>query len=84
MRFPKQLKLKTLWVTIFKAFPLSVLGAMLLFAGIELGRIAFQIKGRKETFIMLLIGVLSVIINLAVGFFAGLLLFLLLKKVNKL
>ena len=35
--------------TIFKAFPFSVLGAMLLFAGIELGRIAFKIEGKEES-----------------------------------
>lgn len=66
--------------TIYKAFPFSVLGAMLFFAGIELGRIAFRIKGKEETFIMLSIGIISTITNLAVGFFTGLLLYLVLKK----
>ena len=70
--------------TIFKAFPFSVLGAMLLFAGIELGRIAFKIRGKKEIFIMLIIGITSAATNLAAGFFAGLLVYFLLKRKNKL
>jgi MFS superfamily sulfate permease-like transporter len=69
--------------TIFKAFPFSVLGAMLLFAGIELGRIAFKIKGKKEISIMLIVGIVSFITNLAVGFLVGLILFFLLRRLNK-
>jgi len=68
--------------TIFRAFPFPVLGAMLLFAGIELGRIAFKIKGRKEISIMLTVGVVSFIVNLAVGFLIGLILFFILRKEN--
>ncbi|RJS83400.1 hypothetical protein CW709_01360 [Candidatus Bathyarchaeota archaeon] len=37
--------------------PFSVLGAMLLFAGIELGKIAFKIK--RERGIMLIVGALA-------------------------
>lgn len=69
--------------TIFRVFPLAVLGAMLLFAGIELGRIAFKIKGKKEIFIMLVIGMTSAITNLAVGFLVGLVLYLLLVAKRK-
>jgi len=70
--------------TIFEAFPFSVLGAMLLFAGIELGRIAIKIRGKKEIVTMLIVGVVSAVTNLAVGFFAGLLLFFFSERMNKL
>jgi len=69
--------------SIFKAFPFSVLGAMLLFAGIELGRIAFKIKGKKEIFVMIITGLISAITNLAVGFFIGLVLFYIVKKFSR-
>lgn len=68
---------------IFKAFPFSVLGAMLLFAGVELGRIAFKIRGKKGIVVMLIVGIFSAITNLAIGFFVGLLLFFFLKRMNK-
>jgi hypothetical protein len=56
---------------------------MLLFAGIELGRIAFKIKRKNEISIMLIVGIVSFITNLAVGFLAGLILFSLLRRLNK-
>lgn len=70
--------------TIFKAFPFSVLGAMPLFAGIELGRIAFKIRGKKEILIILIVGTVSAVTNLALGFIAGLLFFFLLERTNRL
>jgi len=70
--------------TIFKAFPFSVLGAMLLFAGVELGRIAFKIRGKKEIFVMIIVGIVSAVTNLAVGFIVGLLLFFFLERISRL
>lgn len=66
--------------SIFKAFPVSVLGAMLLFAGLELGRISLKIRNKHEMLLVLLVGVVSAITNLAVGFLLGLILFFLLRK----
>ena len=67
---------------ISKAFPLAVLGTMLFFAGLELGRIAIKIKGRKEIIIMLVTGVVSSITNLAIGFVVGILTHLILKRIE--
>lgn len=65
-----------------QAFPLAVLGAMLLFAGLELGRIAFKIKGKKEVFIMLIVGVISAVTNLAIGFAVGVIIYLISKRIR--
>ena len=58
--------------TISNAFPLAVLGAMLMTAGIELGRVASDIRKKKEVFVMLLTAVVAVAYNVALAFFVGL------------
>lgn len=58
--------------TISNAFPLAVLGAMLMTAGIELGRVASDIRKKKEVFVMLFTAVVAVAYNVAIAFFVGL------------
>lgn len=68
---------------LFTAFPFAVLGAMLLFAGFELGRVASQIGDKKNIFVMLLIAIVPVITNIALGFLLGLLIYVFLQKLIK-
>jgi len=67
---------------IFGAFPLSIIGAMLLFASLELGKFLVKLRGSGliETVI---IGIISFLTNLAVGFIAGLVLHWILEKAGK-
>ncbi len=63
---------------IFSAFPLSIIGSMLLFASLELGR--FMTKVRKlDLVVIIAIGITSFFTNLAIGFLFGLILSLALK-----
>lgn len=68
---------------VFSVFPFAVLGAMLLFAGFELGRVASQVRGTKNILVMLVIAIASVITNIAVGFALGLLLYGFFDKIVK-
>lgn len=51
--------------------PLSILGALLVFAGAQLGLTIMDIKERKELFVVLIILGITLATNLAVGFIAG-------------
>jgi MFS superfamily sulfate permease-like transporter len=66
--------------TISNAFPLSVLGAMLMMAGLQLSKAATDVTGKDEIFIMLLTAVIGVAYNIAVAFIAGLVVFLAMKR----
>lgn len=67
---------------VFGAFPLSIIGAMLLFAGLELGKFLVKLRG-LELVEVAVIGVISFLTNLAVGFIAGLILHWILEKARK-
>jgi len=67
--------------TISKAFPLAVLGTMLFFAGLELGRIALKIEEKEEIPIILITSIVSVITNLAIGFIGGIIAYLIISKI---
>ena len=69
-------------VEVFRAFPPSIIGAMLLFASLELGKFIKKVR-RSDFALILLVGVVSLIANLALGFLAGLLLSLVLKYSKK-
>lgn len=56
---------------------------MLLFAGFELGRVASQVREKKNILVTLVIALVSVITNIAVGFLLGLLLYGFLQKIIK-
>lgn len=64
---------------LLQIIPSAVLGGMLFFSGIDLVRAA-KIKGRDDTFCFIVVLVLSVAINPAVGFITGIPLAWLLQK----
>jgi len=64
----------------FYDFPGAILGAMLLYTGYLLGRIAFKDFHKKKIIIVLISAVLCFAVNITVGFFSGLVLYLVLKK----
>ncbi|MHC4599086.1 MAG: molybdate transporter family protein, partial [Planctomycetota bacterium] len=59
---------------LFGVIPLSVLGALLVFAGIQLALMILDVRDRKDLFITLAMLGIALATNLAVGFAAGLLL----------
>ena len=65
---------------IFMEFPKAILGAMLLYTAILLGKIAFNDFNVKTAPIIIISGILYFIFNLIVGFLAGLVLYLIFKK----
>ena len=67
--------------SIFSAFPVAIIGVMLLFASLELAKFVLTVKRKFETALAIAIGVLSFLTNLGIGFFAGLIVFHLLRKV---
>jgi len=67
-------------VALFSAFPVSIVGAMLIFASFQLVRFIKDVKMKKEMFVMLITAVLSVITNMAIGFTIGVIIFYLFKK----
>ncbi|MCW4006654.1 MAG: putative sulfate/molybdate transporter [Candidatus Bathyarchaeota archaeon] len=68
--------------SIFDAFPVAIIGGMLLFASFELGRASFKLRG-TDLALVVVMGVVSFVSNLAVGFFVGLALFYVLRKVKR-
>ena len=66
--------------TVFNAFPLAIVGVMLLLAGIELGVVASDIRAPAQIFIMIFVALVSYAINLGIGFFAGLVLYYVLER----
>lgn len=65
---------------IFKAFPLAIIGVILFFASLELGKYVTKVRKRSELLLITLIGLTSFLINIAVGFFTGLLVYYLLMR----
>lgn len=67
--------------SVFGVFPLAVIGAMLFFACVELGKPLLKIRKPVEVVIIMIIGVVSFFTNLAVGFFLGVVMYYLVRKV---
>lgn len=67
-------------VALFSAFPMSIIGAMLIFVSFQLVKFIKDIKIKKEMFVMFITAVLSVITNMAIGFTSGIIIFYLSKK----
>jgi hypothetical protein len=63
-------------LTIFTSFPQFIVGIMLIMTSLELSRLSLKIEGKKEGIIMLFTALLSTSFNIAVGFIAGLLLYI--------
>jgi len=70
-------------VAVFGNFPLSIIGVMLFFASLELGKLFLTIKGRFEIVLAITIAVISFFTNLGVGFFLGMLIYHLRKTTKK-
>lgn len=66
---------------VFKSFPLSIIGAMLLFASLELGKFIVKLRG-LNLIEVIVIGVTSFLTNLAVGFLVGIILHYFLNKIK--
>jgi MFS superfamily sulfate permease-like transporter len=67
-------------LTIFTSFPQFILGVMLLLASLQLAKISFKIQEKKELLIMFFTAFISVVFNIIIGFFAGILLNLVISK----
>ncbi|MHA1987160.1 MAG: putative sulfate/molybdate transporter [Promethearchaeota archaeon] len=65
---------------LFTEFPSSVLGAMLMYTSYLLGRIAFKDFNLKKFPIILISAILCFIVNITVGFFVGLFIYLIFRK----
>jgi hypothetical protein len=65
---------------VFGVFPLSIIGAMLLFASLELGRSVMRLREKQELSLVIMIGAVSLLTNIAVGFFLGLIIYYIMKK----
>jgi MFS superfamily sulfate permease-like transporter len=66
-------------VTLFSAFPQSIIGAMLIMVGIELTKFVRDIK-KTELFIMALTAGLSLVTNMAVGFIVATVIYHVLRR----
>ena len=73
-----------LLLNIFTAFPVSIFGAMLLYTAFLLARVSFKEFKMKE-FVLIVIptALLSFFINLPIGFGVGLVIYIILKLLNK-
>jgi len=58
-------------LVVIQLLPLSVLGVLLVFAGVQLGLTILDMMSRKNLFIILLIVGITLSVNLAAGFAAG-------------
>ena len=67
-------------VNIFTAFPMFVVGVMLIMTSFELGKISVKVQGKNEIYVMIVTAVLATVFNMAIGFISGLLLHIALQK----
>lgn len=70
--------------SIFGSFPLALIGVMLLFASVELGKFLLTLKRRAEIAIALAVGATSFLANPGIGFVVGLSLFYPLRRYARL
>ncbi|MCS4541094.1 MAG: putative sulfate/molybdate transporter [Euryarchaeota archaeon] len=59
-------------IAFIRAMPMSIIGAILLFAGLELCLYIRDMREYVNMFVVVFIAVLSIVTNIAIGFFAGL------------
>ncbi len=67
-------------LAIFTSYPAFIIGIMLILTSLELGKTAFKEIEETEVSVMLFAALLSVAFNIAIGFFAGLLLYIALDR----
>lgn len=68
---------------VFGAFPRAIIGTMLLFASVELGKSVVKVREKLEAVVVMVIGAASFFTNLAVGFFLGLALYHSIKSLQR-
>ncbi|MFW9865831.1 MAG: putative sulfate/molybdate transporter [Candidatus Thorarchaeota archaeon] len=68
---------------LFTNFPSSILGAMLIYTAFLLGKVACKDFNLKKFPIILIAAIFCFIFNITVGFFVGLILYLIFKKIVK-
>jgi hypothetical protein len=68
--------------SVFGSFPLSIIGAMLLFASMELGKFVIKVTKKIELIQEVIIGIVSLLTNLALGFLVGLLMYYFTKEIS--
>jgi hypothetical protein len=64
----------------FTKFPMAILGAMLIYTAFLLGKIAFKDFNLKSFPIILISAIICYFVNIAIGFFVGLVLYLIFEK----
>lgn len=69
-------------LNLFTIFPMSIVGAMLFYVSYELAKLVQDIKSNSERLVMILTAIISVILNMALGFIAGIIVFHLMKKLQ--
>ena len=67
-------------VNIFTAFPLFIVGVMLLMTSFELGKISLKIQRTNEIYVTVVTALLATVLNMAIGFIGGIILYIALKK----
>ncbi|MFX0024262.1 MAG: putative sulfate/molybdate transporter [Candidatus Hermodarchaeota archaeon] len=65
---------------IFENFPMAILGAMLIYTAFLLGKIALKDFNLKSFSIILISAIICYLVNIAIGFLVGLILYLIFKK----
>ncbi len=65
----------------FTEFPMAILGAMLIYTAFLLGKIAFKDFNLKSFPIILISAIICYFVNIVIGFFVGLILYLIFKKI---
>jgi len=66
--------------SLFSAFPMSIVGAMMILVGIELAKFIKDIRGKAEIIVLIVTTGLSIITNIAIGFISGIVLYQIFKK----
>lgn len=67
-------------LAIFNSYPEFIVGIMLILASLELGRVAFKKIEEVDALVLLFTALISTAFNIALGFVAGILLFIALEK----
>lgn len=68
--------------SLFSAFPMSIVGAMMIMVGFELARFSKDVRDKTEIMVLIVTTGLSILTNIAVGFIAGIILFQFFKNLK--
>ena len=68
--------------SLFSAFPMSIVGAMMIMVGFELARFSKDVRDKTEIMVLIVTTGLSILTNIAVGFIVGIILFQFFKNLK--